>query len=80
MGVVAVLAVRCMCGVAVRPISAVNGVPGAGVGMSEVGGVARSGVTMPTMPTMPTVPAVSIVPEMGDAADRHRGESGTTQS
>jgi hypothetical protein len=72
--VVDVLAVGGMCGVTVRPMSAVDGVAGAGVGMSEVGSVARSGVTMPT------VPAVSIVPEMGDATDRHCGESGTTQS
>ena len=73
MGIVDVLAVGGMCGVTVRPMSAVDGVAGAGVGMSEVGSVARSGVTMPTVPTM------SVVPEMGEAADRHRGEPGTTQ-
>jgi len=73
MHVVAVLAVARMGGVPVRRVSAVHGVARAGVGVSEVSGVAMSGVTMPTMPTM------SVMSHVGEAADRHRGEPGTTQ-
>jgi len=69
MRVVAVLAVARMSGVTVRRVS-VKGVAGAGLDMSKVGGVAMSGVTMPTVPVMSHV---------GDSADRHRGEPGTTQ-
>jgi len=73
MHVVDVLAVACVGGVTVRRVSAVNGVAGAGVGVSEVSGVAMSGVTVPTMPTM------SVVSHVGEPADRHRGEPGTSQ-
>ena len=72
MRVVAVLAVARMSGVTVRRVS-VKGVAGAGLDMSKVGGVAMSGVTMPTMPTVPVMSHVS------ESADRHRGEPGTTQ-
>src|SRR5215218_3151827 len=73
MHVVAVLAVARMGGVPVRRVSAVHGVARAGVGVSEVSGVAMSDVTMPTMPT------VSVMSHVSEAADRHRSEPGTTQ-
>jgi hypothetical protein len=67
-----VLAVGSMSGVTVRRVS-VNSVAGASLDMSEMSGVAMSGVTMPTMST------VCVMSHVGEATDRHRGKPGTTQ-